>query len=73
MTVSQLRKKLTELDGINLVFENNLYSINYANNFHCDYILFQNYLKERIEGKNIDPEHFFMILERGSFWSQGVI
>lgn len=65
VTISQLRKRLTELDGVNLLFENNLFFIVLEEQVTCDYYYFMQSLH------NINKEEYLSLylplLERGTY------
>ncbi len=40
VTINNLRKVLSELDGIELIYENGYYRLTHTPELHCDYINF---------------------------------
>ena len=64
VTISHLRKVLTEIDGVSVVYKNNVFLLKTNENFHCDYLTLSKILEE--ESRPSD-EQLIDILGRGKF------
>lgn len=64
VTISHLRKVLTEIDGVSVVYKNNVFLLKTNENFHCDYLTLSKILEE--ENRPSD-EQLIDILGRGKF------
>ena len=64
VTISHLRKVLTEFEGISIVYENNVFLLKTNDKFHCDYLE----LLALVDGEQQpSDEQLFNILGRGKF------
>lgn len=65
VTLNNLRKILSDLDGINLVHERGIYKITLSDECHCDYLRCLEIVKGDDLDKNMDE--FVSIISRGKF------
>lgn len=64
VTISHLRKVLIEIDGISLVYGNNVFRLKTNASFHCDYLTLSVILNGE---QNPSDEQLFELLSRGKF------
>lgn len=60
VTINHLRKILTEMDGISLIYNKGFFKLSFDSDFFCDYV----YAYELINRKDSDKE-LFALLQRG--------
>jgi len=65
VTINNLRKVLSELDGIELIYENGYYRLTHTPELHCDYINFVEILSSNKLAEH--QESFAQIVSRGKF------
>lgn len=63
VAINHLRKSLSNLDGISVVFRDGRYIIEYEEPFYCDYIAFL----EQTEVENADMDKLLCVVSRGKF------